>query len=108
MTHLEGAIVNSVYDTALIAWAEALDPPLPCLTTPACIGNVEMFHDTSFQALFDENGSLRVPHNEQTEGTLEDRNGKSPLPDQVDMTDADIGAEITRMHTLLSSQNGQT
>ncbi len=32
---LEGDIVNSVYDHALISWGNRLQPPLPCLTQPA-------------------------------------------------------------------------
>ncbi|SPO31578.1 uncharacterized protein UTRI_06398_B [Ustilago trichophora] len=32
---LEGDIVNSVYDHALISWGNRLQPPLPCLTAPA-------------------------------------------------------------------------
>jgi hypothetical protein len=32
---LEGDIVNSVYDHALISWGNTLVPPLPCLGTPA-------------------------------------------------------------------------
>lgn len=34
-TRLEGDIVNSIYDHALISWGDALNPPLPCLGTPA-------------------------------------------------------------------------
>lgn len=34
-TRLEGDIVNSIYDHALISWGETLKPPLPCLGTPA-------------------------------------------------------------------------
>lgn len=34
-TRLEGDIVNSIYDHALISWGNALQPPLPCLGTPA-------------------------------------------------------------------------
>ncbi|CAO1625474.1 unnamed protein product [Sympodiomycopsis kandeliae] len=34
-TRLEGDIVNSIYDHALISWGNALNPPLPCLSTPA-------------------------------------------------------------------------
>lgn len=33
--HLEGDIVNAVYDHALISWGNALHPPLPCLGKPA-------------------------------------------------------------------------
>ncbi|TKY87535.1 hypothetical protein EX895_003549 [Sporisorium graminicola] len=32
---LEGDIVNSIYDHALISWGNQLHPPLPCLTAPA-------------------------------------------------------------------------
>lgn len=34
-TRLEGDIVNSIYDHALISWGNALQPPLPCLGTPS-------------------------------------------------------------------------
>ncbi|KAI0930893.1 hypothetical protein AcV7_004955 [Taiwanofungus camphoratus] len=34
MVHLEGPIVDSVYDMALISWYKALRPSLPCLGTP--------------------------------------------------------------------------
>ncbi|CAD6887945.1 unnamed protein product [Tilletia controversa] len=34
-TRLEGDIVNSIYDHALISWGNRLNPPLPCLSTPA-------------------------------------------------------------------------
>ncbi|KAL2866515.1 IQ calmodulin-binding motif protein [Aspergillus lucknowensis] len=35
MVHVEGPIVDSLYDTALISWGKALDPPLPMLNSPA-------------------------------------------------------------------------
>lgn len=31
MTHIEGPIVQSFYDMALISWGEVLNPPLPLL-----------------------------------------------------------------------------
>ena len=34
MCHLEGPIVDSIYDTALISWYKAMDPPLPLLDRP--------------------------------------------------------------------------
>ena len=33
--HLEGDIVNAVYDHAMISWGNELHPPLPCLGKPA-------------------------------------------------------------------------
>ncbi|KAK4152999.1 hypothetical protein C8A00DRAFT_44007 [Chaetomidium leptoderma] len=35
MTHLEGPIVDSLYDMALISWDRKLDPPLPSYKSPA-------------------------------------------------------------------------
>ncbi|KAL6303145.1 hypothetical protein BKA93DRAFT_789501 [Sparassis latifolia] len=34
MVHLEGPIVDSVYDMALISWSRAMEPPLPNLAKP--------------------------------------------------------------------------
>lgn len=34
MTHLEGPVVDSFYDMALLSWSKHFDPPLPCLNTP--------------------------------------------------------------------------
>lgn len=34
MTHIEGPIVHSFYDMALICWGNAMHPPLPLLQTP--------------------------------------------------------------------------
>ncbi|KAJ5698006.1 hypothetical protein N7462_000011 [Penicillium macrosclerotiorum] len=35
MTHIEGPIVDSFYDTALLSWGKPLDPPFPLLELPA-------------------------------------------------------------------------
>lgn len=34
MTHMEGPIVDSFFDMALLSWDRALNPPLPCLLSP--------------------------------------------------------------------------
>jgi hypothetical protein len=57
MCHLEGPIVDSFYDTALICWDKALAPPLPTLTLPVAQNDILAFKEASFQALFDANGS---------------------------------------------------
>lgn len=36
--HLEGPIVDSFYDMALISWHNALNPPLPTHNSPAALG----------------------------------------------------------------------
>ncbi|KAK3389622.1 hypothetical protein B0H63DRAFT_537638 [Podospora didyma] len=40
MIHLEGPIVDSLYDMALISWHKMLDPPLPSRNTPAAQGGL--------------------------------------------------------------------
>jgi hypothetical protein len=35
LTHLEGPIVESFYDVALLSWFEAMNPPLPLLANPS-------------------------------------------------------------------------
>ncbi|KAL8831828.1 MAG: hypothetical protein Q9170_005124 [Blastenia crenularia] len=44
MTHLEGLIVDSVYDMALISWSKALKPPLPCSMNPAAQSTLGDMH----------------------------------------------------------------
>ncbi|KZM28217.1 catalytic [Ascochyta rabiei] len=109
MTHLEGEIVNSIYDTALIAWARALNPPLPSLNTPATNAHVAMFHDPSFRSLFDEQGNLRMRHDSFSKSDLESRNESLPLPDRENRAhDPDIGADFERMQAVLSPSDGET
>lgn len=43
MVHLEGPIVDSFYDMALISWHKKLDPPLPSHNTPAAQGELSSF-----------------------------------------------------------------
>lgn len=47
MTHLEGPIVDSLYDMALISWHNKLEPPLPSHNSPAVQGGVGSFGDKS-------------------------------------------------------------
>lgn len=35
LSHIEGPIVDSFYDAALLSWGKPLDPPLPLLNSPA-------------------------------------------------------------------------
>ncbi|KZF19543.1 phospholipase D/nuclease [Xylona heveae TC161] len=59
MVHLEGPIVDSFYDAALISWHNAFKPPLPSHNTPAAMGGLPTFDQTSFQELFDQNGQVK-------------------------------------------------
>jgi phosphatidylserine/phosphatidylglycerophosphate/cardiolipin synthase-like enzyme len=57
MIHLEGPIVDSMYDMALISWDKKLDPPLPSLNSPAAQGGLATFGEKSYQDMFGPNGS---------------------------------------------------
>ncbi|KKK19065.1 hypothetical protein ARAM_006082 [Aspergillus rambellii] len=39
MVRVEGPIVDSLYDTALISWGKALEPPFPMLNSPAAMAS---------------------------------------------------------------------
>ncbi|KAE8447727.1 hypothetical protein EG329_010534 [Mollisiaceae sp. DMI_Dod_QoI] len=59
MTHLEGPIVDSLYDMALISWSKKLEPPLPSHNSPAAVGGLGSFGNKNHNDIFDENGALR-------------------------------------------------
>lgn len=59
MTHLEGPIVDSLYDMALISWHKKLEPPLPSHNSPAVQGGIGSFRDKSHNTIFDSDGSIR-------------------------------------------------
>lgn len=109
MTHIEGDIVNSIYDTSLLSWARQLNPSLPSLDSPATNEHVTMFQDPAFQALFDENGGLRVRRDSLLKKDLDSVDQDFPLPDHKNRShDPDIGAEIERMQAVLSPGDGET
>ncbi|KUI56836.1 hypothetical protein VP1G_04219 [Cytospora mali] len=58
MVHLEGPIVDSLYDMALLSWHKNLEPPLPSYNSPATQGGVSSFTE-SYTGVFGPNGSIR-------------------------------------------------
>ncbi|KAL2351937.1 hypothetical protein BJ546DRAFT_989692 [Cryomyces antarcticus] len=107
MTHLEGPIVDSFYDTSLISWHNALKPPLPSYNTPAREGGLPTFNQPSFHGLFDNSGRLHVPE------TGDARNLSQVVQDGASQRlpihiggdphyDPDIASEVTRMQSVLS------
>jgi phosphatidylserine/phosphatidylglycerophosphate/cardiolipin synthase-like enzyme len=58
MTHLEGPIVDSLYDMALISWSKAFDPPLPSHNSPAVKGGLGSFGSKSHSEIFSNNGTI--------------------------------------------------
>lgn len=56
MAQYEGDVVDSLYDTAIITWHNAFDPPLPCLQHPATSAPTPTSAIQSFHGLFDQTG----------------------------------------------------
>lgn len=61
MIHLEGPIVDSMYDMALLSWHKRLEPPLPSYNSPAAKGGISCFNE-SHAGVFGSNGSIRGHH----------------------------------------------
>ncbi|KAK6600283.1 hypothetical protein H4I96_07609 [Botrytis cinerea] len=60
MTHLEGPIVDSLYDMALISWHKKFEPPLPSHNSPAVQGGLRSFENKGHNEIFDQNGAIRA------------------------------------------------
>ncbi|KAK4442166.1 hypothetical protein QBC34DRAFT_364217 [Podospora aff. communis PSN243] len=69
MIHLEGPIVDSLYDMALISWHKRLEPPLPSHDAPAAQGGLGCWPDSSGSA--------------HDGGLSEHQNGRSTEPGAV-------------------------
>ncbi|KAF9294033.1 hypothetical protein BGZ88_004565, partial [Linnemannia elongata] len=96
MIHVEGPIVDSIYDTALITWNNHLNPPLPSHDTPATeIGLPTPDREPTYLD--------RGPSREQHETATDHQAVRLPehMPDDPHW-DADINGEITRMQSCYS------
>lgn len=62
MIHLEGPIVDSLYDMALISWNKTFEPPLPSSNSPAAQGGLSTFNVESFRGLFGRKQDIRQEH----------------------------------------------
>ncbi|CAI0654728.1 unnamed protein product [Colletotrichum noveboracense] len=58
MVHVEGPIIDSLYDMALLTWHKKLDPPLPTRDTPAALGELGSF-GLSHESIFTPEGTLK-------------------------------------------------
>ncbi|KAL5349104.1 hypothetical protein ACLOAV_005392 [Pseudogymnoascus australis] len=68
MIQLEGPIVDSLYDMALISWHKALEPPLPSHNSPAAQGGVGSFGKTSHHEMFRRGNTQSNANNEAQVG----------------------------------------
>ena len=58
MIQLEGPIVDSLYDMALISWHKKLEPPLPSANSPAVQGGLGSFGE-KHDAIFSDQGAIQ-------------------------------------------------
>jgi phosphatidylserine/phosphatidylglycerophosphate/cardiolipin synthase-like enzyme len=99
--HLEGPIVNSLYDTALISWHHELEPPLPCIAHPENVKAVPTFEQSSFRELFDSAGQpVAVSSNDP--GELPEHLPSSPH------YDPDIASEVLRVRSTMLPRNSES
>lgn len=113
MCHVEGPIVDSLYDTLLISWHNSLDPPLPSRTTPAASGGLPSFEQDSFRGLFDSKGHVQVQgHSDsRSQGEIVEAGQRERLPIHAPGDphyDVDIAAEVTRMQSVMTPRDGET
>ncbi|TAQ84381.1 hypothetical protein B7494_g7295 [Chlorociboria aeruginascens] len=102
MIHVEGPIVDSIYDTALITWNNHLNPPLPSHDAPATEGGLP----TSGQ----EPLYLDRPPARGQDAIAADGKGVH-LPELMPgepYYDADLDGEILRMQSAYSTKPDET
>ncbi|KAK3985173.1 minor cardiolipin synthase ClsB, partial [Cladorrhinum sp. PSN332] len=102
LVHLEGPIVDSFYDMALISWHKKLEPPLPSCEEPAANGEAEAGVDGVGNGLAQlniraSNGTADRDPNILPEHTSEDAH-----------YDETISDEVARIQTSLSPKTNKT
>ena len=112
-THLEGPIVDSLYDVCLLSWSRALTPPLPLASKSTVKKDFPTFAEKSFIDLFDREGKLRMPvvHNgvvsEDLQGEHDGVGRQEGHTGQHPHFDVDIASEIMRMQSTLTPNGSE-
>jgi phosphatidylserine/phosphatidylglycerophosphate/cardiolipin synthase-like enzyme len=102
MTHVEGPIVDSIYDTALITWNNHLNPPLPSHDAPVTEGSLPT---SGQEPLYMGRGPARVQDEIAADGQA------VRLPEHMPGDphyDADLNGEITRMQSCYSMKPNES
>ena len=104
MTHVEGPIVDSIYDTALVTWGNAFNITLPSAKVPAAEGGLKIAHQEQ-EALYLDRGPAR----EQDQ--IVDEGQAAHLPEHMPGDphyDPDLTSEITRMQSAYSTKPNES
>lgn len=116
MTHLEGPIVDSLYDCFLHTWDEAMNPPLPTHNSPAHLGGLDSTSNGSAPIfpqtdtpIYPTEPDTRSQHHIAANGleaaTRLNLPTHNPGDPHYDNTLAD---EITRIQSTYSPHNNET
>ncbi|KAF2812027.1 uncharacterized protein BDZ99DRAFT_507495 [Mytilinidion resinicola] len=115
MTHLEGPVVDSLYDSFLVTWHDALDPPLPTHNSPAALGGFSTWNEPSFQRLFASNDQHVHPDQadaREQQAIVQDGNEAkkhlAPHNPGDPHYDDTIAAEIARVQAMYSPRPGES
>ena len=101
MSHIEGPIVDSVWETFLVSWHIALNPPVPCRDTTAVSKPPPTYQEPTFTRLFEPDGSFRLPERPF------DADLPEHMPGQPHYDDS-IAGEINRMRSVLRPLPGES
>ncbi|OJD33510.1 iq calmodulin-binding motif protein [Diplodia corticola] len=105
MTHLEGPIVDSLYDMALLTWHDALKPPLPLLTISEAQSEANGTFDSPFLEISKQTPATR------TDLITRARDSGVSLPENEPGDphyDDDLASELLRMQAVLTPVNGES
>ncbi|KAM0554066.1 hypothetical protein ACHAPJ_007141 [Fusarium lateritium] len=103
MAHVEGPIVDSIYDTALVTWQNALHPQLPSLEYSASIGGLPT---STQEPIYVER---RMTHEQNEIAAEGDRHEALPEHTPEDPHyDDNLEGEIKRMQSCYSMKEGET
>lgn len=102
MSHLEGPIVDCLWDTFLVSWHKAMTPSPPSVDRTAASLPLPTFQESTFTDMFNEQGQFRKPETGPAEPRIPEHMPGDPHYDDS------ISGEIHRMHSALSPRNGET
>jgi phosphatidylserine/phosphatidylglycerophosphate/cardiolipin synthase-like enzyme len=99
-THLEGPIVDSLWDTFLVSWHNGLDMPLPTRQAEARGQPFPITTDSTFSAVKLDAGGHIEPQGMTTSGEVLEHLAGAP------QYDSSVGEEMMRMQATLRGKDG--
>jgi phosphatidylserine/phosphatidylglycerophosphate/cardiolipin synthase-like enzyme len=101
MTHLEGPIVDSLWDTFIVSWHNKLEPPVPCRDSPAAGKPAPTYEEQSFRDLFTSEGLFRESEHSMNDDMPQHMPGDPHY-------DSSVADEIRRMRSVLNPRGHES